>query len=134
MAVRVCPICDKKMKFAHFCTSCKTYIKEPAYWEQDYNLNGEGSRSTEVNQCENHDHTKENATGKVRSNYNRISHKNPIQNTVREYGTEARRNIEKAGRRGTGKKNTFVTIILIYIALQFIIPLMAMFFSIFTRF
>ncbi len=134
MAVRVCPICDKKMKFAHFCTNCKTYIREPMYWNQSYNLNGEGSESTVINQCENHNHIKENATGKVRSNYNQPSHKNAMTKVLGEYKTDGRRTSGEARRQTHGKKNTFMTIILIYIALQFIIPMIAMFFSIFTRF
>lgn len=39
MAIYVCPICDHKMKSKHFCTSCRSYIKEPFVREMTYYLN-----------------------------------------------------------------------------------------------
>jgi len=117
MPVRVCPICDKRMKFAHFCTNCKTYIKEPVYWNKAYNLNGEGSESTIVNQCENHDHTMENATGKIRSNYNITVYKR--QNSK----------VQK-----NNKKNPIVILILVYIMIQILLPMIVMLLNLFLRF
>ena len=126
MEVRVCPICDKKMKYAHFCTNCRTYIKEPMYWNKVYNLNGEGSESTIVNQCENHDHRKENMTGKVRSDYNTPTYKT--------YSTEVRNNINGKQRQAVKKKNTFLVVILVYIMIQIFISILATLLRIFTRF
>lgn len=39
MAIYVCPICDKKMMSKHFCTNCRSYIKEPFVREMTYYLN-----------------------------------------------------------------------------------------------
>lgn len=39
MAIYVCPICDHKMKSKHFCTNCRSYIKEPFVREMTYYLN-----------------------------------------------------------------------------------------------
>lgn len=39
MAIYVCPICDKKMMSKHFCTNCRSYIKEPFVRERTFYLN-----------------------------------------------------------------------------------------------
>lgn len=39
MAIYVCPICDQKMMTKHFCTNCRSYIKEPFVREMTYYLN-----------------------------------------------------------------------------------------------
>ena len=125
MAIRVCPICDKKMKLAHFCTNCKSYIKEPVYWNRAYNLNGEGRENTIVNECENHNHKSENATGKVHPNYNTIPSR-------KEYHTTNEDNAGNSNERTVHKKkNPIMMFIFIYIALQIIIPLIAALLSIF---
>ncbi len=39
MAIYMCPICDQKMMTKHFCTNCRSYIKEPFVREMTYYLN-----------------------------------------------------------------------------------------------
>lgn len=153
MSVRVCPICDKRMKYAHFCTNCKVYIKEPAYWDRIYNLNGYGQESTIVNQCDNHDHSRENATGKVRSNYNMTASTSAsVERQKEQKRAEKMRQIEQRRREHQRneklgevrqqnasdkklkkKKSKILTIIFIYIMIQVLLPMIVGIASIFFR-
>lgn len=53
MKQRICPICDHKMSSAHYCKSCRRWIKEPYVREVNYYLN-ENHPEHERN-CEYHD-------------------------------------------------------------------------------
>lgn len=39
MLQRICPVCDQKMKFAHYCTNCRSWVSHPWTREVDYYLN-----------------------------------------------------------------------------------------------
>ncbi len=39
MIRKICPICDQKMKTAHYCANCKCWVKEPLTINVDYYLN-----------------------------------------------------------------------------------------------
>lgn len=39
MKYRICPVCDQKMKSAHYCSNCRAWVKEPWVREVDYYLN-----------------------------------------------------------------------------------------------
>lgn len=39
MLQRICPVCDQKMKFAHYCTNCRSWVSHPWLREVDYYLN-----------------------------------------------------------------------------------------------
>lgn len=39
MKYRICPVCDQKMKSAHYCSNCRAWVKHPWVREVDYYLN-----------------------------------------------------------------------------------------------
>lgn len=39
MKKRVCPVCEREMKSAHYCSFCKSWVKEPYIREINYYLN-----------------------------------------------------------------------------------------------
>lgn len=39
MLQRICPVCDRKMKLTHYCTSCRSWVSHPWMREVDYYLN-----------------------------------------------------------------------------------------------
>lgn len=39
MKYRICPVCDQKMKSAHYCSNCRAWVKHPYVREVDYYLN-----------------------------------------------------------------------------------------------
>ncbi len=39
MKYRICPVCDQKMKTAHYCSNCRAWVKNPWVREVDYYLN-----------------------------------------------------------------------------------------------
>ena len=39
MMQRICPICDQVMKHAHYCSACRSWVKEPVYMNVTYYLN-----------------------------------------------------------------------------------------------
>lgn len=53
MAQKICPICDQVMKSAHYCRTCKSWVKHPYVREATYYLN-ERHPQTET-QCSYHD-------------------------------------------------------------------------------
>lgn len=143
MSIRVCPICDKKMKYAHFCTDCKTFIKEPVFWDRTYNLNGYGMESTIVNQCENHDHSRENATGKVRTDYKKPVYSEVAKQRQQEQKrTEKKKKIEQQTRERQAQQNSgpakkrksiIVGVLIFYIVVQVLIPILTGIFSLMFR-
>lgn len=28
----ICPVCDRRLQMKHFCTYCKSFVKEPVYY------------------------------------------------------------------------------------------------------
>lgn len=53
MKKHICPICDKAMPTGHFCTNCKSWIKEP--WTMDVNFYLNESHPQEESDCDYHD-------------------------------------------------------------------------------
>lgn len=53
MAKRICPVCDQRMKSAHYCSVCRSFVRHPRIVEGDFYLN-ERHSSSEV-KCEYHD-------------------------------------------------------------------------------
>lgn len=45
MKKRICPICDQVMHSAHYCSACRTWIKEPYIMEVNYYLNESHSKA-----------------------------------------------------------------------------------------
>lgn len=39
MMQRICPVCDQVMKHAHYCSVCRSWVKEPVYMNVTYYLN-----------------------------------------------------------------------------------------------
>ena len=39
MMQRICPVCDQVMKHAHYCSACRSWVKEPVYMNVTYYLN-----------------------------------------------------------------------------------------------
>lgn len=75
MKIKVCPVCDKEMKGNFYCRNCKSFVKNPVYWEQSYELNKDRDSTTRVNECKGHNHTRENKTGEIKTNYNVDQHR-----------------------------------------------------------
>lgn len=75
MKIKVCPVCDKEMKGNLYCRNCKSFVKNPVYWDQSYELNKDRDSTTKVNECKGHNHTRENKTGEIKKNYNVNQHR-----------------------------------------------------------
>lgn len=52
MAKRICPVCDQRMKSAHYCSVCRSFVRHPRIVEGNFYLN-ERHPSSEGN-CEYH--------------------------------------------------------------------------------
>lgn len=52
MKKRICPICDQVMHSAHYCSACRSWVKEPYIMEVNYYLN-ESHPKTEA-ECSYH--------------------------------------------------------------------------------
>lgn len=52
MAKRICPVCDQRMKSAHYCSVCRSFVRHPRIVKGDFYLN-ERHPSSEGN-CEYH--------------------------------------------------------------------------------
>ncbi|WP_294150819.1 hypothetical protein [uncultured Clostridium sp.] len=52
MAKRICPVCDQRMKSAHYCSVCRSFVRHPRIEEGNFYLN-ERHPSSEGN-CEYH--------------------------------------------------------------------------------
>ena len=52
MAKRICPVCDQRMKSAHYCSVCRSFVRHPIIMKGDFYLN-ERHPSSEEN-CEYH--------------------------------------------------------------------------------
>lgn len=75
MKIKVCPVCDREMKGKFFCRHCKTLVRHPIYWDKSYELNADHDGDVKVNECRDHNHSRENKTGKIENNYNQASRK-----------------------------------------------------------
>ncbi|GEM_PF-4256490 len=47
MEIRVCPVCDQKMSSAHYCKTCRRYVRHPFIRKVNYYLNEQGPRVSE---------------------------------------------------------------------------------------
>ena len=128
MLTRVCPVCDKKMKYAHFCANCRIYVKEPFLWERNYVLNGDGDSAAAANQCKSHDHSQENATGKVKNYYNKPAMGQAGKQQAKKqkayeapaYRQPARKPPNQAANPAKGKRSILGIILIIYVLIQFL--------------
>lgn len=75
MKIKVCPVCDREMKGRFFCRHCKTFVRHPNYWDQSYELNSDHNVDIKANECRDHNHSRENKTGKIEKNYNQAYQK-----------------------------------------------------------
>ena len=94
MMQRICPVCDQVMKHAHYCSACRSWVKDPVYMNVTYYLNERHPEHETHCSYHNEDpNPVKNGTGKQKAAYKPAK---PAVNTPRT--------TETADRKMTAKK------------------------------
>ena len=106
MVQRICPVCDQVMKHAHYCSACRSWVKDPVYMNVTYYLN-ERHPEHEAH-CSYHNEDPEpakNGTGKQKTSAYKPA--KPAVNTPRKTETAAKKtDAKKTDAKKTDAKKT----------------------------
>lgn len=76
MTKKICPVCDKTMIMNHYCSSCRSWVREPNITHVDYYLN-ERHSARETN-CEYHSNPSAGQTEKQKVSQPNVSGNKPL--------------------------------------------------------
>ena len=133
MKKRICPICDKTMQSAHYCSNCRSFVRNPWIRDVEYYLNER--HPSAWHDCTYHEESAHMVGGQSGSGARTASRSAASAGTRTASRSAASAGTKAASRSATvsgnaGKKkekkkgNRIVLIIvLIYLAIQIVIPL-----------
>ena len=127
MKKRICPICDKTMQSAHYCSNCRSFVRNPWIRDVEYYLNER--HPSAGHDCTYHGESAHMVGGKAESGVRTASRsaagagtRTASRSAVGAGMRTVSRNAEKKKEKKKGNRIVLI-IVLIYLAIQIVIPL-----------